>query len=174
MASVRPDPALRSRALQSVFPGLQLPGAPVATSPVAPAPPVNNRANAMANPTPNHISAANRAAMAVAAHLASNPARPATPYVPHTRANTPLAQSAGTRNTNYVNSARAQGYNNILPPPNSARTNQAFIPTAQQARQNIFAIPPVPPVPQPTPQVPVPQPTFPPRNNFLNTLFPPK
>jgi len=200
MASVRFQnsaelPAQRARAFQSVFPGL--PG-PIANSPQAPGPAAPpTRAQAMAAPTPNHLTAAARAAQAVAARLASNPPPPPTPYVAPTRANTPLTQSAGTINTNYVNSARAQGYNNVNPPDILARgsrnnsfqpatgplhdreyfRNQVFVPTAQQVRQNMFSppplmTPPVPPVQQPSPQVPVPQPTFPPRNNFLNILFP--
>jgi hypothetical protein len=199
-------PGLRGRALQSVFPGMQMPG-PTANSPATPvsgpATPAPTREFAMRAPTPNHISAATRAAQAVAAHLAANPVRPATPYVPQTRANTAPTQSAGTINTNYVNSAARQGYANVTPPdiyrgsrpgtqlsetssgllgapgsviggrgpahPREFYQNQVFIPTPQQARTNLFN---PPQVPNPSPMVPNPQPTFPPRNNFLNILFP--
>lgn len=186
MATARPTnapsdiPGLRNRALQSVFPGLT--GGP---SPTGPATPANTRDFAMRAPTPNHLSAAARAAQAVAAHLAANPVRPATPYVAPTRANTPATQSAGTINTNYVNSAQTQGVNGVTPPniyaparntvlpglahPRNFYQNQIFIPTAPRANQPLFS---PPPVPAPTPMVPNPQPVFPPRNNFLNILFP--
>lgn len=203
MATARPTteasniPGLRARALQSVFPGLPMPtsagATPAANSPATPA---NTREFAMRAPTPNHLSAAARAAQAVASHLAANPVKTPKPYVAPTRENTPLTQSAGTINTNYINSARAQGYNNVTPPnifrgaregvanpftpgttmgarnPTHDREffrNQVFVPTAQQARLNLFS-PPTPPAP--TPQIGVPAPTFPPRNQFLNVLFP--
>lgn len=58
------DPSnLRARALQSVFPGLTVPG----VRPTSPA------------PTPNHLTAAGRAAQTVAAHLAANPVKISAP-----------------------------------------------------------------------------------------------
>lgn len=189
----------RGRLLQSVFPGLPIPSA--ANSPATPA---NTREFAMRAPTENHQSAATRAAQAVQLHLASNPIKPVTAPVKSTRENSPLAQSAGTINTNYVNSAAAQGFSNVAPPdifrgavagraresrissnfrtnltanfspgqgPNRSREsfyNNVFTPTPNQVTANLFAPPPS----APGQQVGVPINTFPPRNQFLNFLFP--
>lgn len=104
--------SLRSTLLNSVFPTVSPVGP--ANSPASPvAPTAANRTRAQAAP---QQSAASRAAQAVASKLAANPV-PAKPTpVKSTRANSLLTESAGTINTRYVNSAAAQGYQNVTPP----------------------------------------------------------
>ena len=180
-------------------------GAVFPTSPVAPLAPTNatrTRAQGTAQK-----SAAAVAAEKVAARLAANPVKPVVAPVTPTRANTPATQSAGTINTNYINSATAQGYEGVKPPdiykPGASRNsgglsgllrfggmagqqvdartresfrNNVFVPNPAQVRAHLFA----PPLPgasaglqQPlSPQVGVPAATFPPRQQFLNYLFP--
>lgn len=189
---------LRGKLLTSVFPTVS-PTTP-ANSPASPVAPTDaNRTRAQA---PAQQSAASRAAAAVSAKLAANPVKPVAAPVKSTRANSQMTQSAGTINTNFVNSAAAQGYTGVTPPniyrgsqsgvtnplnpttligernPNRSREffrDNVFTPTNAQVRANLFAPVPAPGaiLQSPAPaQVGVPAAQFPPRNQFLNYLFP--
>jgi hypothetical protein len=181
-------------------------GAVFPTSPVAPTDANRTRAQGVARK-----SAASVAAEKVAARLAANQVKPTVAPVRATRENTLATQSAGTINTNYTNSAAAQGYAGVKPPdifrgmregqegnlfgvgittgardPLRSREsfrNQVFTPPPSSA---IFASPQQQaflhsnPLPQASnilrqplsPQVGQPAAQFPPRQQFLNYLFP--
>lgn len=155
--------AARTNVFRTVFPSMPTPDAtglrsnPATAQHLLPA-------NSPAAPPPApviHLSAAARAAQAVAAHLAANPPPPKTPYVTPTRYNTPLAQSMGTRNTNFANSviqaggtnARYGGTAGIFAPqtPDQILSNNPLAPKA-------YRVPPPP------------TPGF--SSAYLNTLFP--